>query len=51
MEVYIALGLGVLNLVAILATKFNDIRHMVASLDRIERRLEEHIQYHLSKGL
>lgn len=29
----------------------NELRHLQESLDRIERRLDEHIAYHMEKSL
>lgn len=31
--------------------RVNELHHLQESLDRIERRLNEHIDYHMTKGL
>ena len=56
-----ALFLGGLNLlvVAVLIPlsrsvtqlRANEVHHLQESLDRIEKRLDEHVLYHLTKGL
>lgn len=49
--VVIPIGIGVVNLGMLLLTKLNDLKHLQKSVDRIEARLDEHVAYHMEKGL
>lgn len=61
MELWQQLLMGGLNLVvvgvvlplarSVARMRANELRHVQESLDRLERKLDAHIEYHLEKGL